>query len=278
MPTDPVPTNPDGTPYFPAAGVLAAGGPTTIWNIPTSITGEQLWFDVGHRRSNEQTVDMRTGHQSNVTSVTAHQIMASPQKIMAQFAAMSYNDPAGFLKFQQALSAGPWGKVQINGAFDSATERAIANAMLQYSKLSKGAGVGVSFSDYLIQTGSQAAALTQEQTKASAPPIQVTDPESIRQAALSAAQQALGESIGEKQLNAFVEKFQANQVEAQKAGAGQQFSMPDLSSEAMAYVQKANPKEFQQNQRTAFLDQLVNLLGGGLTSRPNQQPVPSVGG
>jgi hypothetical protein len=281
MPTDPaapLATNPDGTPYFPAAGVIAAGGPTTIWNIPKSITGEQLWFDVGHRRTNEQTLDMRTGRESNIHSATSHEIMASPQKIMAQFAAMSKNDPAGYLAIQQALAAGVWGKVNVNGAFDTTTENAIANAMVQYVKLSKGAGVGISFKDYLISTASSASALQQEQAQATAPPIQVTDPESIRQNALQAAQEALGENIGEKQLNAFVEKFQAKQVSAQQAGPGQQFSMPDLGAEAMSYVQGANPQEFKNNQRTAYLDQLVNLLGGSLTSRPNQQPVPTVGG
>jgi hypothetical protein len=41
----------------------------------------------------------------------------------------------------------------------------------------------------------------------------------------------------------------------------------------MAFAQGADPHGFKENQRTSFMDQLVNLLGG---SRPNQQPTPGV--
>lgn len=271
--------NPDGTPVFPAGAVLNGTGATTIWNMPSGLDPTKpIWFDVGHRTSNEQTVSMRTGHQANVSSHTSYQIMTNPEKVMKQFAAMSFNDPSRFYALQAALGSGPFGDVKATGAFDSDTESALGRAMLQYVKLSQGAGVGVSFTDYLLQTAQHATALSQASQQATANPVVLTDPVEIESAAQQAAQDALGQGLSPDQLKRFVSRFQSAQTAAQTAKGGGTVSTPDLGSEAMAFAQKDDPKAFQENQRTAYLDQLVNLLGGGLTSRPNQQPVASVGG
>lgn len=278
-PAPSVPTLPDGTPdYGRASGQAAATtGKTSIWNIPTGVNPNQpIWFDIGHSTANEQTLDMKTGKTNNIASITSHQIMASPTKIMRQYAALSANDPQAFIAIQKLLASGPWGKVNETGAFDANTESALGQAMAQYLKLSHGAGVAMSFSEYLQKTAATAQALGGDGTSlkqgSAPPPINLTDPAEIKAAAQSAFQDALGKGATSDQLDAFVKKFQSAQTSAQLTTSGS-MSMPDLSSQSMAYAQKADPQGFKDNQRTSFLDQLVNLLGG---SRPNQAPVPGV--
>jgi len=279
-PTPKVPTLPDGTPdYGRASGQAqsAATGKVSIWDIPTGVDpNKPIWFDIGHSAAHEQTLDLKTGRTNDIASVTSHQIFASPTKIMRQYAALSANDPAAFVAVQKLLASGPWGTVHQTGAFDKYTEAALGSAMAQYLKLSHGAGVAMSFSEYLQKTAATAQALGGDGTslQGSTPPvINLTDPAEIKAAAQSAFQEALGKGADEKLLDSFVKKFQSAQTNAQLVSGGGTSSMPDLSSEAMAYAQKSDPQGFHDNQRTAFLDQLVNLLGG---QRPNQTPVPGV--
>lgn len=231
--------------------------------------------------------DVTTSHKNE-----AYDIYQKPWQVMQQWQAMRYNDPAKFLQLQTALAALPGiGKVNINGTFDHNTEAALGNAMLQYVKDSMGAGITPIYKD--PKTGKVSGGfagwllLNAETAQANGgagssldnggrnAQIQVTDPESIRQTALQAAQQALGQSVSKDQLHKFVEKFQAAQIASQSQTGGVVTS-PDLSAEAMSFVQKSNPEEYKANQRMSYLDSLVNLLGGSVTSRPNQQPTPGV--
>jgi hypothetical protein len=231
--------------------------------------------------------DVTTSHKHE-----AYDIYQKPWQVMQQWQAMRYNDPAKFLQLQTALAALPGiGKVNINGTFDHNTEAALGNAMLQYVKDSMGAGITPIYKD--PKTGKVSGGfagwllLNAETAQANGgagssldnggrnSQIQVTDPESIRQAALQAAQEALGQSIPKDQLHKFVEKFQANQIASQSQTGGV-VTQPDLGAEAMSFVQKSNPEEYKANQRMSYLDSLVNLLGGSVTSRPNQQTTPGV--
>lgn len=278
-----IPTLPDGTPdYGRAAGQAqtTVSGRVSIWDIPTGVDpNKPIWFDIGHGETNDPSLDLRTGKTSVNSSPTSTQILASPTKIMRQYAAMSANDPGSFLALQKLLASGPWGTVHENGAFDHSTEAALGNAMAQYLKLSHGAGVAMSFSEYLQKTAATAQALGGDGTSLGSgqqqPHITLADPAQIRDATQNAAQAALGRGLSAKELDKFVTEFQNQQIQNQTDTYVQQTKLP---GEAMAFVQKENPQAFHDNQRAAFLDQLVNLLGGNLTRRPDQQPVAAVGG
>lgn len=282
-PSTTVPLNPDGTPNLGGASPNPVGA-TTIWNIPKGLDpSKPIWFDVGKRKVNDDAISMATLKRRDLSHTSSYEIMTSPDKVMTQFAAMSKNDPNHFYQLQLALASGPFGQVNATGSFDHDTERALGYAMLQYVKLTQGAGVGISFSDYLLQAASQATKIKLDQQdqankdKLAQQQVVTTDPNSIRQSAQSAARDALGQSLSEDQLNAFIKKFQSSQVAAQTQIGGT-VSAPDLGADAASFVQKSNPEAFHQNQRTAYLDQLVNLLGGSVTSRPDQQPVANAGG
>lgn len=283
-----VPVLSNGTPNFGLAGTSAStGGALSTWDLPSGVNPNRtIWFDIGKKKT--QTGESvlrgpggRVEDTNPVTSVTAYRIMKSPAQIMAQFAALSQNNPQEYLALQRALASGPWGKVNPTGAWDASTESALGQALKMYTQLSLGAGVGMSFSDYLIKTGQRAQQLGGKGTSlgdgssSSSNIIQVTDPAQIREAAQQAAQQALGEGLSEDQLNAFVSQFQAAQGAAQLAGNGSVVSAPDLTAQAMQYVQSSNPAEYQSNQRQAFEDTLVNMFAPSASQRPNMTPVPS---
>jgi hypothetical protein len=303
--TSPVPLNPDGTPKLGSTATPVAGGAYSLWDIPKELvsylnatSAGKLWFDVGQRTRNvEQTgIPVQPGlvaappsQQPKVTykkETDAYNIYSKPWQIMAQFQAMSYNDPQRYAMLQQALAAGPWGKVNINGVFDKSTEDALGQAMLQYVKLSMGTEAAPVWKDpktgkksgglvaYLLNSAATAQAHGGAGTsiQQSTQPVVLTDPAAVRQAALQAAQEALGQSISGDQLDKFVQSFQSAQTTAQTQLGGT-IKQPDLSSDAMAFVQKSNPDEFKANQRMSYLDQLVNLFGG---NRPNQNPTPGV--
>lgn len=293
--TNPIPTLPDGTPNL---GIISTGGnlSTTagapingvlnIWNISADIAGQTIWYDTGHRKKTtistategsdrlspdfpvDSTGAIRT---TSETHRVAYQVNSSPQQIMAQMAALSYNDPAKFLAIQTMLAQGVWGTVHVNGSFDVDTEKALAGAMSQYLKLTHGAGVGVSFTDYLSRASQTNVSLSTQQ----APLLPVTDPASIRAAAQSAATAALGQGLSESQLSQFVTQFQAAQTGAETQTSGT-VSAPDLSSQAMQFAQSQEPGAYQANERQSYEDALVNLLSGpGATGRPSMTPVAS---
>jgi hypothetical protein len=240
---------------------------------------QNLWFDVGHTETATAPkggITNEAVQASKGVQPSSYEIMASPEKIMKQLAALSYNDPAQFIAFQTALASGVFGRVNVTGVWDPDTEAAVGRAMLQYVKLTMGAGVGISFKDYLLNSGQMANALGQAGSQKQQPQVSLTDPAQIRDAAMQAATEALGQGLSEKDLNAFVKAFQSKQFTAQTS-TSESVTNPDLSAEAMAYAQTSHPAEYQANQRQAYLGQLVNLLGGGLTRRPDQTPVPAVG-
>jgi hypothetical protein len=281
-----VPTNPDGTPNFPAAaGGAGLPGKADIWNLPAGIDPtRKIWIDIGHSggRSSKVTEyrpgEIKPGRAvQHTTPVSSYQIMKSPIQVLQQFAAMSQNDPQKYFALQGALANGPWGKVYASGAWDSNTEAALKNAMVQYIKLAD-AGVGMSFFDYLIQTSERNQALggdgsSHKDGSGTNTAIAVSDPTEIRAAAQSAAQAALGQGLSEDQLDKFVAQFQASQKTAETATSGTVTSQ-DLSSDAMQFAQQSNPEEYQQNQRQTFEDTLVNMFAPSESQRPNMTPVP----
>lgn len=294
------PENPDGSPVLttPSVGVVGTAN-IYDWILPKQLDPNKktIWYDIRHGTKTTPNNDgaaygpppagilpgatqsvpgttpspMPTGAASRErTTATSTDRMVTPKQIMNTIGAMQYSDPKGFLAIQTYLSSGVWGTVHVNGTFDHETEVALGNAMLQWSKLTRNTEMPVDFKQYLSQAGSQALSLKGVSSgNPSGSPISLSDPNAIRQAAQSAAMDAIGSGLSDAQLNQFVSKFQAEQVKYQMAATGTQATAPDLSGEAAAFAQQSDPHGYQQNQRQAYLDALVNLLQPEGPSRPN---------
>lgn len=190
-------------------------------------------------------------------------------------------------QLQRALwQAGFYGQTSLDsihvGQWTSQTQSALIGALGNYEQLAKGGKLPLTFSEFLNQNavmGQDGGQNSGGSNSSSPAPFQanLADPNTIRAVAQNAAQQALGRSLSDDELSKFVQQFQAEQTAAERTaynGTGT-VTQPDLSSEAASFVQQNNPKAYQQNQRSAYLDALVNLLGG---TRPSVTPTPSVGG
>lgn len=249
-------------------------GQANIWNLPKDVQGQTIWFD----NQPGGMVAVGPEGQGRIREPNAP-ARGTAESVMKQVAAMANNDPAKFIAIQSALAAvGSWGTVHVNGSWNAETSRALATAMGDYWQLTQGASTPISFQQYLMDAAAKATQLNQQQTKPAPPPptYNVTDPEAIKAAAQSAAQAALGQGMSDAQLQQFVSQFQSAQLGAEKQVGGTA-TAPDLQSQAMQFVQQADPKMFQSNQRAAYTDALVNMLQpAGGSARPNMTPVPSV--
>lgn len=293
VPTPYVPLTSDGGPNFGVittagnAGVL--DGKTTIWNMPSSLKTSAtipIWFDIKYSTTHDTNIPTPHGYGKTaeptgtpVTHTSSSQVLADPEKIYKQWSAMSANSPADFVALQKALASGPWGTVHINGVFDNATQMALGTAIENYKQLTSdaGAGVGMSFTQYLLGFGQRAQALggggtsSGLGTSGSAGPKPL-DPARIRGAAQQAAQQALGQGLTAKQLDDFVNQFTAQQTSSGTDAYTSNIGLPD---KAMAFVQQENPGAYKQNQQQAFIDTLVNMFAPSGSQRPNMTPTPA---
>lgn len=309
------PLDPNGGPVLGSTSTPTTQGAYTLWDVPKDLvdylnatSNGKLWFDIGQHNTQTEPALAGTVSQpglvgakggqdyepgsanaaehdtAKVSKTETYDIYTKPWQVMAQFQAMSQNDPSRFAELQNALASGPWGSVHINGVFDTNTEKALGTAMMQYVKLSMGTGAAPVYTDpktgkksggfvaYLLNSAATAQSLGGGGTSlgGSQPSITLADPAQIRDAAQNAAVQALGQGLTEKQLNTFVQQFQSQQIQNQTDAYTQQTKLP---AEAMAYAQKSDPAAYQAQQKESYLDQLVNLLGG---KRPDQQPTPGV--
>lgn len=281
--------------YTPAA-TGGSGGATSIWNLPKQLQKGSLLFDLGdaydsYSRSGKQgpAMDQRkTGGKA--------ESWLSPQEVFDHVAAMAQagyvTDSKGnltrealveqqkFLLIQQALSAGPWGKVYTSGSFDGATQTALQKALMQFQSQAKGAHID--FLHWLVQSSAKARINGNYPgsggSNSAPPPVPLQDPETIRQAAQAAALDALGHGLSDAQLQKFVDQFQSAQTSAHQqeyANGSTSYTAPDLTSQATAYAQQADPQGYQSNQQQAYMSALVNLLAGpGDAGRPTQGVTP----
>lgn len=189
-------------------------------------------------------------------------------------------------QLQRSLwQAGFYGQTSIDGIhvgqWNPQTQDALKNALGSYEQLGKGGKLPLTFSEFLNQNAVMAKDGGENSNPGGAGPAapapfvsNTTDPAGIRAAVQSAAQQALGMNLSEDQIQTFVTEFQHQQVQAERQSYNNQDSTtPDLSSEAMSFVQETNPRAYKQQNKTAYMDALVNLLGG---VRPSQTPTPNV--
>jgi hypothetical protein len=293
-PAPKVPTVPDyngsaGTTPTPSSGA----GSNDIWGLG-QVYGLPVFLGSSTTSPGSYSGAEPTQHRGGV-GVQTHDQYGTTQDIMQQVIdlwAAQQTERKGkkggltsYEQLQQALYAGgfygqtSYDKIHV-GQWTPQTQNAVVSALQQYEQVMSGAQSPVTFTEFLqgnaAQNGDGGFYADGTKKGAPEPTISVSDPAAIKAAVQSAAQEALGMGLSDDQLNTFVAKFQSAQTSAQ-TNTGT-VTVPDLSSDAMAFAQQSDPQGFHQNQRTAYLDQLVNLLGGGLTSRPNQQPVASVGG
>ena len=303
-----VPTNPDGTPNF--GGIVPGGSSSSVpvdgtgaidyWNLPSFITDYEktvsakpfLW-------SSDQptTVDTKDNPQFRNPQFAKANDLGLPDSlnhyvtaddIMKQFTAMAFNDPARYLVLQQALSQGPWGKVTVDGKWNSSTQSALTNAMTNYLQVTQGASAPVKFSDYIAGLGGPVdkngnAVLPPNNNAASggsgggmsgmySRPV-LTDPNQLKVYAQNAAETALGHLLTESQLNQFVTQFQTQQANDYLASGNHQGIYQDKSNPtgaADAFVQQADPTGFATHKVTAYADALMNDLLGGSPKLPDQ--------
>lgn len=267
-----------GAPNFPTIAGSVVNPKQSIWNIPTELNGYQIWYDNGYApEPYDPTTESRNRAADN--PLQSQRVMRDPETIMKQIAADVFNHPDQFLAIQHMLSSGAWGHVAMTGNFDYQTQSALKAAMVQYAQAtnglngSDGAGVAISFKDYLLRTAQTAQAIAAQQAAGNAPQVHLADPTQIRDAAQNAAQQALGHGLTEAQLQQFVDKFQYEQMTAQTDAYTQSLKLP---GEAMQYAQHVAPGDYQANQRQSFENTLVNMFAPSASNRPNIQPTPSV--
>jgi len=124
--------------------------------MPSYLKGKVLWYDTGQSKGGSHTSTGPSAGQDRSKSVQVDKprsfnINMTAEQAMKQFAAMSQNDPLGFAAFQKELEAsGFYGSAsKVYGGWNGQTETAIADAMSQYLKVSEGAGVALSFRDFL---------------------------------------------------------------------------------------------------------------------------------
>ena len=298
--------NPDGTPNYGAPVPVQGNDPTNIWysDLPADLQNTPgakpltLWYDIragskGKTVTTKTTAPTSFGAGGDVSVLNAQpvtttstkttgrqssEVHATPADILKQVAALQVNDPQHLMNIQALMSTGVWGSVSVNGVFDTHTENALINAMERYYKITHGTGAAMSFMQYLTSAGTQALTAAQQQKAASAAPptppqVSLQDPTTIADVAQSAATQALGETLSQDQIDKFVVQFQAQQRAAQLSKASSA-TQPDLTAQAMAFAQSSNPGAYQENNRSQYLDTLVNMMGG---NRPTaSEPVAPV--
>ena len=315
-----VPTNADGTPNF--GGILPTGtGSTSVpvdgtgaidyWNLPSFITDYEknvsskpfLWSQdqpttAPDKKANAQYRNPQFGEANGLGLPEDLNHEVSADDIMKQFNAMAFNDPGQYRVLQEALAAGPWGKVTVDGKWNSSTQSALSNAMIGYLQTTHGASVPITFPSYILGLGGP--------TDKNGNPIlpadgnassgsgggygtglgglynrpTLTDPAQLRMYAQSAAEQSLGHLLTEDQLNNFVNEFQTQQANSYLQSMNHQGLYVDKSNPtgaAAAFVQQADPTGFAEHKVTGYADALLNDLLGGKPNLPDQGVDQTIG-
>jgi hypothetical protein len=258
--------------------------------MPSYLKGKVLWFDTGQAKGGSHTDTGPASGQDRsksvqVTKPHSFNINMTAEQAMKQFAAMSQNDPLGFAAFQKELAAsGFFGSAtKVYGGWNGQTETAIADAMSQYLKVSEGAGVALSFRDFLSH---QAAANTGinggggGSGSGSGLPSTPTlaDPDTLKLAAQKAAQAALGRNLSAGELSNFVDQFHAEQTSAYQSalkGQGTNVDKTDPRGSAIKFVASTNSQEFGQHQAEGYADSFLNMFLTGPSAAPNVNVDPT---
>lgn len=266
-----------------------SSGMVDTWDLPAYMVGgnaPSLWFDTKTRPdTTEARFSENGGGAYKLDAPHSFNVNATPEEIMKQFAALSQTDPAKFQALQYELyQSGAMGEAtRILGGWNTQTEAAIKTAMVQYLKVSEGAGVPVSFTQFLQNSAAANAAngntkLPGQGSSTVIPPgPSVTDPAYLSQVLQTGAQAALDRNLSPAELDKFISTFQGNEVSqfaSQKAG--EQHTNLDPSAEAINFVVNNNRDEYNQHEVQGYADSFLRLMG--ISTAPGVAPDPVAGG
>ena len=295
-------TTPGGTALPNYSGIDTSGGGTKapsdasgaidIWDLPSDIKGHVIWFDTGQSTpssgANQAASRLARAHPGEVNVAKLSQphsfeVQATSEDVMKQFAAMSQSDPTGFASIQKELqAAGFYGNASsVFGGWNQQTETAVKDALLQYIKVSEGAGVPVSFLDFLKNqaTANQGINGNGQGGGGGAPSTPIlTDPDTLANYAQKAAQAALGRALTPAEVNKFVAEFHGEQIQSYTDAAhhqGLSSLKDDPRASAIQYVAQANPKEYDQHQIQGYTDAFLNMFLPSGSQAPNVNTDPT---
>lgn len=208
--------------------------------------------------------DLGTAQRDRSYDTTA----TEPQGVSAndfykQFVTNSQKNQTAYIAQQKAMyNAGFYGAQKPNyGSYGPTDDNAMKAALSSYSPV-QSVHPGLSFNQYLDQLTASGAGKNAGPTKQ---PLTVsyTDPDTLKSAANSAAQQALGRNLTTHELNAFVGAFHGKESAAQKTAYdnGSSYTAPEVTGEATQLVQSHNQVEAQQALSASYLDRLNSMLG-----------------
>jgi hypothetical protein len=290
-------------PNFPTS--VPTGGSIDIWNLPKYITEYEKKtakpFFTGTTTRNVQAGGAAPGldyygHKDpgspGITSPVTTLQYSSAEEIMKQFAAMSMNDPSGFLTIQALLHQGGYLPGNPQAGFTAETQKAITSAMAQYIQLAHGASVPISFEEFLThQATTNMAQNPPKPGGGVAPPtkpvIQLTDPQTLANYAQRAAQAALGHNLTKEDLQKFIDSFHEQESTAQQDAytAAQQAAQGgnpaavidknDPRASAITYATAGHEKEFGQHQIQGYTDAFLNMFLGGASAAPQMNVDPT---
>lgn len=263
-----------------------SSGMLQVWDLPKWMTAKnapEIWYDTRH--TTEHLHELAPGENGgpgyDVNVPHSFDVRRSAVDLMKEFAAMSQNDPMKFAAIQKALADGNfYGSAStIYGGWNIQTERALAGAMESYLKVSEGAGVPVSFMQYLANTatanqqinGNAGNGMGGSHGSAITPKPELADPMALRATVQSAAQAALGETLKPSEVNRFVNEF--HRLETQQFNnhlQGASYTNPDMTTAAEQFVAQNNTQGAEQYNARGYMDALLNTLLPSSSAPPNQ--------
>jgi hypothetical protein len=169
-------------------------------------------------------------------------------------------DKSAYIAAQKALqAAGLYGSNKPTyGSYTGADHDAMAKALQQYSDVAK-TNPNVTLSGYLQGLGAAGVGGSYAPTP---PPLQLTDSETLTQTLQQASQNALGRNLSSKELAHFVSAFHGKEQSAYDArNANKTSTNPEVSGEAMSFVDDNHQGEENQFREASYVDQLNKMLG-----------------
>lgn len=187
---------------------------------------------------------------------------ASASDFAQQFASLSASNPKLFAQQQEELyAAGFYGTTPPKfGVYTTRDTSAMGDAIQSYARVA-GTGAPITWSDYLDQA-SAAPGGPGGSPGPQPPPLQLTDPAELEQTLQQAGQNALGRKLSPKELGSFVSAFHGKEKAAYENQInGKTSTNPDVSGQALNFVDNNNGVEAQQRLQASYLDSLNKMLG-----------------
>jgi len=200
---------------------------------------------------------------------------------LKQLARLSQTNPSEFIALQQGLyQSGFYGHVSPGevgfGRWNAKTKDALVGAdgaLTNFLELYKSGATADSFNEWLKK---QSAIAAQDPNSpgngggTSAPPLQLTDPNTIQSEGNQVADQFLGHALSGSDTAGLVSAIHGNERDvynAQQAGQGGEIVNRDPTSEARAFVVQNDLPEYAAHQAEGYLNTFANMFLGGSSAR-----------